>query len=103
MLAIVYDTGFERDVKAQQKKHRDMEKLKTVIRLIASDTPEARQVLVTRYKDHALVGGPKGRRECHIDQRQDWLLAYVINEVRQQVTFVTTGSHDYLFGRRSRL
>lgn len=39
MLAIVHDTGFEPDVKAQQKKHRDMEKLKTVIRLIASDTP----------------------------------------------------------------
>ena len=103
MLAIVYDSGFERDVKAQQRKHRDIAKLKEVIALVVCDTPDARQTLVTKYKDHALVGGAGRRRECHIDHRQDWLLAYVIDEEHAQVTFVATGSHDYLFGKQSRL
>ena len=103
MLEIIEDPGFTRDVKAQRKKHRDMNKLKTVIRLIAADTPESRRDLAVKFKDHGLTGDKAGRRECHIDEREDWLLGYAVNKERTRVVFVITGSHDYLFGKRSRL
>jgi mRNA interferase YafQ len=103
MLEAKYEPGFYRDVKAQKKKHRDMSQLKQVIGLIMEDSEDSRALLVARYKDHALTADKKGRRECHIDRRADWLLGYVIDREINQVTFVITGSHDYLFGKRSHL
>jgi mRNA interferase YafQ len=103
MLEAKYEPGFSRDVKTQQKKHRDMDKLKYVLSLIMEDTDEARAILETKFKDHQLTGDKKGRRECHIDERVDWLLGYVVDREIGQVSFVITGSHDYLFGKKSRL
>jgi mRNA interferase YafQ len=103
MLEAKYDPGFTRDIKDIKKKHWDIEKLKTVMALIMEDTPQARQALTSKYKDHALTGDKKGNRECHVDNRVDWLLGYRVDEGASRVVFVISGSHDYLYGRKSRL
>jgi mRNA interferase YafQ len=57
---------FNKDLKRMEKRGKDLAKLKTAMsRLIAEEVLEA------RFRDHALIGSYKGRRECHIEP--DWL------------------------------
>lgn len=84
----VYTRQFERDVKKARKRGKNMEKLKIIARaLIAGDKLDPLQ------RDHRLVGGYAGRRECHIEA--DWLLIYKVDGDR--IIFERTGSHSDLF------
>lgn len=83
-----FTTQFQKDVKRVKKRGKDPEKLKQIMsRLIDED------ILEDKYRDHALVGNYKGRRECHIEP--DWLLVYKLDG--QDIIFERTGSHSDLF------
>ncbi len=79
-----------RDLKLARKRGMDENLLNDVIRLLIEGKP-----LPQKNKDHNLIGGYKGCRECHITP--DWLLIYSIDNVIKLITLVRTGSHSDLF------
>ena len=81
-------TQFKRDIKAIKKRGKDLSKLKYVVTELLNERP-----LDPVYKDHPLVGGYKGDRECHLEP--DWLLIYVVNG--RDLILVRTGTHSDLF------
>lgn len=84
-------TQFKKDYKRARQRGHDMEKLKTVVTLLANGTP-----LPESYHDHSLLGKPyAGYRECHIEP--DWLLVYKITEDVLILSLYRTGSHSDLF------
>jgi mRNA interferase YafQ len=83
-----YTRQFQRDLKRMRRRGKDIDKLKSVMRvLIAGDA------LDPMHRDHKLVGNWKGRRDCHIES--DWLLLYKLDD--QDLVFERTGSHADLF------
>jgi len=88
MLTPIYTKQFERDTKRVNKRRKNLEKLKIIIRSIVME-----DVLDAIHRDHKLIGNWKGRRECHIES--DWLLIYMIESDR--VVFERTGTHSDLF------
>jgi len=88
MLTPSYTRQFDRDVKRMQRRRKNLEKLKIVIRSLIAE-----QQLDSIHRDHGLVGTWDGRRECHIES--DWLLIYKLDLTR--VTLERTGSHSDLF------
>lgn len=83
-----YTVQFSRDIKRLQKRGKDLEKLKPVLRVLISE-----ERLDSLHRDHKLIGHYVGRRECHIES--DWLLVYKIaNDV---IVFERTGTHSDLF------
>ena len=83
-----YTRQFERDLQRMLKRGKDADKLKLVVATIVDEEP-----LAERYRDHALVGNYRGRRECHVEP--DWLLIYKLLE--NEIIFERTGSHSDLF------
>lgn len=83
-----YTNQFAKDLRRMQKRGKDTEKIKVVIVALISEEP-----LAERYRDHALVGDYKGRRECHVEP--DWLLIYKL--VSDEIIFERTGTHSDLF------
>jgi mRNA interferase YafQ len=82
---------FEKDYRKIRKSDKNLDKLHTVMqRLIGSER------LSYQYKDHALSGQFKNRRECHIEP--DWLLVYQVNKREEIIIFERTGSHADIFG-----
>lgn len=88
MRAVILGTQFKRDVRLAEKRGKDMAKLRNLIRLLAEDAP-----LPPRYRDHALSGGWKHFRDCHIEP--DWLVLYKIDG--NDVYLTRTGTHADLF------
>jgi mRNA interferase YafQ len=84
-----YTRQFEKDLQRMLKRGKDTEKLKLVVTVLIEEEP-----LPDRYRDHALVGNYRGRRECHIEP--DWLLIYKLME--DEIIFERTGTHSDLFG-----
>ena len=84
----VYTRQFDRDVKRMQRRGKNLEKLKIIIRSLVAEEP-----LDPLHLDHKLIGNWQGRRECHIES--DWLLIYKTEEGR--VIFERTGTHSDLF------
>jgi len=80
---------FKRDYKLAKKRGLKIEKLKTVIAMLARG-----EALPDKYRDHALTGDWVGHRECHI--APDWLLIYRIEENVLVLTLARTGSHSDL-------
>lgn len=93
MLESIFRTSqFKKDFKALLKKHCDADKMRAAIEaLMAQD----RDLLSTKYRDHALVNNWKGYRELHIEG--DWLLIYRIERSELQLVLTRTGSHDQLY------
>ena len=87
---IVPSNQFKKDMRLAQKRGYDLDKLKTVIKLLADGTP-----LDSKYRDHLLTGNYGGYRECHI--QPDWLLVYQINEGKLVLFLSRTGAHSDLF------
>ncbi len=79
---------FDRDYAQMVKRGKEMAKLDAVMMKLIMDEP-----LEARYKDHALKGNFKGRRDCHIES--DWLLIYQFDG--DAVTFERTGTHSDIF------
>jgi len=88
MRLIRRDTQFKRDVKRLKKRHKDFEKLKTIIQQLV-----AGEKLPPETRDHRLKGTLKDCRECHIEP--DWLLIYRIEG--SELCLVRTGTHADLF------
>mgnify|MGYP002642360788 CR=1 FL=1 len=83
-----YTTQFERDLRLQKRRGKDIEKLKQILTALINEEP-----LAERYRDHTLKGNFKNRRECHIEP--DWLLIYKLNDT--EIIFERTGRHSDLF------
>jgi mRNA interferase YafQ len=84
----VYSNQFHRDVKRAQKRRKDMEKLKALIRLLLTGGP-----LPPQYRDHPLKGEWASFRDAHIEP--DWLLLYKID--CDLLRLERTGTHADLF------
>ena len=84
----VFTNRFEKDLKRMVKRGYDAITLKAVIR----DLIDGR-TLSQKFRDHALIGNFKDRRECHI--APDWLLIYRIDN--PNIIFERTGTHADLF------
>ena len=87
-LEISYRKQFEKELKKQKKRGKDLEKIKVVIKIIANQ-----QELPPKYRNHRLVGNFKDHWECHFEP--DWLLVY--KKTDTEVVFERTGSHSDLF------
>ncbi|MCG6138960.1 type II toxin-antitoxin system YafQ family toxin [Leptospira bandrabouensis] len=83
-----YTNQFNKDVKLQKKRKKDLTKLKEIMSQLIDDIP-----LSTKHKDHKLIGNYKNRRECHIEP--DWLLIYKLDQ--SSIIFERTGTHADLF------
>ena len=83
-----YTTQFERDLRLLQRRGKDIEKLKQVLKALINE-----ELLAERYRDHPLKGNHKNRRECHLEP--DWLLIYKLND--DEIIFERTGRHSDLF------
>ena len=79
---------FKRDPKRQQKRGKDLEKLRAVIEILCAHRP-----LDPRHRDHALSGQWKGWRDCHVEP--DWLLIY--REKSGKLELGRTGTHSDIF------
>jgi mRNA interferase YafQ len=88
MLLPVYTRQFDRDVRRMQRRGKDLRKMKTIIRSLIGE-----ESLDLIHRDHKLIGGWAGRRECHIES--DWLLIY--KKEGGRVIFERTGRHSDLF------
>lgn len=88
MLTPVYTRQFEKDLKRMQKRGKNPEKLKMIIRSLIAEEP-----LDPLHWDHKLIGKWQGRRECHVES--NWLLIYKTGE--GHVIFERTGTHSDLF------
>ena len=88
MRLIRRDTQFKRDVNRIIKRHKDVNKLKDIIKRLANA-----EKLPPQNKDHKLKGTLKDCRECHIEP--DWLLVYRIEG--SELCLIRTGTHSDLF------
>jgi mRNA interferase YafQ len=88
MLKPFYATQFKRDYKLQQKRHKDIDILDDIIRLLVKEEP-----LPAVNRDHPLQGDYRGYRECHAGP--DWLLIYKVEE--DSIYLIRTGTHSDLF------
>ena len=91
MSTIVTTSRFRKDAKRMKKRGADMNALHDVVDALAQG-----EELAERHRDHALIGGYEGFRECHI--APDWLLIYAKDESRLILTAARTGTHSDLFG-----
>ncbi len=92
MYKIQYTNRMKKDARLMKKRGKDMNKLVSVLALLASGNP-----LPVQYKDHSLTGNLQDFRECHIEP--DWLLLYQIYEDTLILSATATGSHADLFGK----
>jgi mRNA interferase YafQ len=88
MLALVWTSAFKRDVKRAEKRGKDIERLRALLRILVQG-----EALPDRYRDHPLQGNWVGWRDAHIEP--DWLLIYRVegNDLR----LGRTGTHADLF------
>lgn len=87
-MKISQSTQFKRDIKQLKKRGKDLQKLKSVIDLLAASQP-----LPPKNRDHALTGNWVGWRDCHLEP--DWLLIY--KPASDELILGRTGSHSDLF------
>jgi mRNA interferase YafQ len=95
MLRVAFTPQFQRDSKRLKKKHVDLGPLKSLVDLVAQDTPESLEELRRRHNMHDLRGDWAGSRECHVANAGDWLVIW--REGNGLAVFQRTGSHDELF------
>ena len=88
MFSPIFTRQFEKDVKRIQKRGKNLDKIKIIIRALIDG-----ETLDPIHHDHKLVGNWQGRRECHIEY--DWLLIYKCDG--ESIIFERTGTHADLF------
>lgn len=88
MLKIFYRKQFEKELKRQQKRGKDLSKFVEAAQRLANE-----ELLPERYRNHKLVGNFKDRWECHLEP--DWLLVYY--KTAEEIIFERTGTHSDLF------
>lgn len=85
-----FTNQFKKDIKLAQKQGKDIEKLFSVVDILASGEP-----LPAKFRDHNLTGDYGGCRECHIES--DWLLVYEKDNGLLILMLNRVGSHSELF------
>jgi len=88
MLTPIFNRQFDKDLKRMQKRRKNIEKIKIIIRSLIVE-----ESLDPIHRDHKLIGNWQGRRECHIES--DWLMIY--KEEKGCIIFELTGTHSDLF------
>lgn len=88
MLNPVRTSAFKADVKRQQRRGKDMTKLKTLITLLVNE-----QGIPADYEDHPLQGNWRGYRDAHIEG--DWILIYRVDG--EDLRLARTGTHQDIF------
>lgn len=88
MKSVFQTSQFKKDLKRVQKRGKDIEKLKEVVRVLLSGNQ-----LENRYRDHALGNNWAGSRDCHIEP--DWILIYRTSS--DSLFLERTGTHSDLF------
>jgi len=88
MFTPVYTKQFGKDVKRAERRGKNLEKFKIVVRTLLSG-----QLLDPIHRDHKLIGDYLGRRDCHIES--DWILIYKIEN--NHLIFERMGTHSDLF------
>lgn len=83
---------FKRDYKRAMRLGRSRKTFLAALELLVADE---RELLRTRYRDHALKGKWSGYRELHLEG--DWLLIYKIESDTLVLVLTSMGSHDDLF------
>ena len=79
---------FKRDVRKAERRGKDLNKLKVLVRLLAQ-----REALPAQYRDHLLTGTWAGCRDAYLEP--DWIVIYRIEG--NELHLVRTGSHADLF------
>lgn len=80
---------FKKDIKRMQKRGKNLDTFREIINNLTIG-----QKLEPKYRDHVLIGGYEGARECHIEA--DWLLIYELTQ--DELVLIRTGTHSDLFG-----
>ncbi|MCX2202523.1 type II toxin-antitoxin system YafQ family toxin [Pantoea agglomerans] len=88
MLNPVRTSAFKADVKRQQRRGKDMTKLKTLITLLVNE-----QEIPADYEDHPLQGNWRGYRDAHMEG--DWILIYRVDG--EDLRLARTGTHQDIF------
>lgn len=88
MLNPVRTSAFKADVKRQQRRGKDMTKLKTLITLLVNE-----QEIPAGYEDHPLQGNWRGYRDAHMEG--DWILIYRVDG--EDLRLARTGTHQDIF------
>jgi mRNA interferase YafQ len=88
MKKVSQTTQFARDVKKMRKRGKDLAKLETIVRQLASGTS-----LDPKHRDHPLVGAWKPSHDCHVEP--DWILIYTADD--DSLRLERTGTHPDLF------
>lgn len=81
-------SAFRKDFRRQEKRGKDMDRLRAVVATLC-----ARRPLAPRHRDHALGGDWRGWRDCHIEP--DWVLIYKV--AGAELVLGRTGTHADLF------
>ncbi len=87
---VKFTNQFKKDIKFAQKQGKDIDKLFSVVDILADEKP-----LPQKYRDHSLTGNYAGCRECHIEP--DWLLIYEKDNGFLILMLNRVGSHSELF------
>ena len=87
MLYPDFSNIFNKDLKAIEKRGKDITKIKAVMFDLICENP-----LPPKNREHKLIGNYKDHTECHIEP--DWLLIYLIKD--DTITFSRTGTHSDL-------
>jgi mRNA interferase YafQ len=81
---------FKRDFKKFKYNDSVIEELEKIIEFLTTG-----KKIPEKYKDHSLIGGYSGMRECHI--KPDVLLIYWIDRANNLLYLERIGSHSELF------
>lgn len=87
---VLLTSKFKKDFKLLKKQGKNTDKILAVINKLARG-----KILDAKYKDHPLLGGYLGARECHIEP--DLLLIYEKQENILILNILRAGSHSNLF------
>ena len=88
--AVVDRREFRRDLDRVRRRGWDIERLRRIVRLLASGSP-----IPDNARRHRLRGSFAGYWECHIGG--DWILLWT--EDADTIYLERTGTHDDVFGR----
>ena len=83
-----YSKRFKHDYKLCQKQGKDMNKLHTILRILASS-----ESIPTQCKDHALKNNWAGYLDLHIEP--DWILIYKI-QGDEVILLAATETHSHV-------
>ena len=90
MYSVAYTGAFKKDFKRCSKRNYKISLLQKAVEIL-----EVNGSLPAAYKAHKLSGDYADCWECHI--MSDWLLLWLQDDIKTELTFIRTGTHSDLF------